>query len=174
MTVTMKAKYQGLAPTEIASLEKRLSLPLPDSYRKFLMSGNVSLPEPNVIQGQNMLGSVSKFLGVSANPDDDLLGAVATYRDRLPEGVFPVALAGGGNLVCIDSTNGRIYLWDHEEEANEGEVAGFDNMHFVAGSFEKFIESMTPFDSSATLLKAEDIISVKLKPGFADKFKDYM
>ena len=173
MTVAMKAKYPGLGEGDVSSLENKLGHGLSDEYKEFLMAGNVMIPRPNSVQGQGMSGSVSKFLGVSSNVDDDLLATRRTYADRLPDGVIPIALAGGGNLVCVYSKNGQMYLWDHEDEAGEGEVVGFDNMHFIAKSFSEFLKVLAPFDSKDAVLNPDDVISVKLKPGFAEKFKDY-
>lgn len=173
MTVAMKAKYPGLVEGDVGSLENKLGHRLSDEYKKFLMTGNVMIPAPNSVQGQGMSGSVSKFLGVSSDADDDLLVTMRTYADRLPDDVIPIALAGGGNLVCVYSKNGQIYLWDHEDEAGAGEAVSFDNMHFVAKSFSEFLKTLVSFDSKDVVLNPDDVISVKLKPGFAEKFKDY-
>lgn len=86
------------------------------------------------------------------------------------EHVLPVALAGGGNLVCLHLPSGAIYFWDHEAEAGEGDAVDFSNLHFLTDSFTAFLRSMVPASVSTS---GGTVVSVKLKPGFAEKFKDY-
>ena len=173
MTVAMSAQRPALTALEIESLERQIGAQLPESYKHFLETGNVVTPASNQFQGQGMSGSVSKFLGASSVANDDLAATQVTYTDRLPGHVLPVALAGGGNLVCIYLQNGRVYLWDHEQDAGDGEVASFDNMHYVAESFSSFLAALEPFDADKVELDPKDIVSVKLKPGFAERFKDF-
>lgn len=173
MPVLMNAKNAGLSEKEVDELQRRLGRQLPVEYRQFLVRGNVFVPDSNRITGQGMIGSVVKFLGVSLDPTEDLHATMETYVDRVPVNAIPVALAGGGNLVCIDLVTGATYLWDHENEAVEGEEPDFRNMHLLAESFSRFVDAMEPFDPSTVVLDPKDVVSVKLKPGFAEKFKDF-
>ena len=84
---------------------------------------------------------------------------------------MPVALAAGGDLIVVNVDSGRVYFWDHEREAGLDEVAGNANMHLLADSFDEFMQSLIPFDSKTVVLDPAAVISVKLKPGFAEKFK---
>ena len=56
---------------------------------------------------------------------DNLLRYVAMYRGRLRADLLPIAHDPLGNLLCIATGGegaGRIYFWDHEREADGGEI----------------------------------------------------
>ena len=170
MTIDIRFRHPGLAAAEIAAVEQRVGAPLPPEYRQFLAAGNVGMPAPNVARAPTITCSVAKFLGVSDVASDDLGAAVDTYSGRLPDGVFPVALAAGGNLVCIVLKDGSVHFWDHENEAAEGEPVDFRNMHLLAKSFAEFLKLLAPPDPAGA--GAAKVVSVKLKPGFAERFKN--
>lgn len=166
----MKAKYQGLTDDAVSSIESLVGHRLPADYRSFLLSGNVYVPQDNQFTGHDVTGKVAKFLGQSAQRDEDIQVVLETYTDRVPNDLLPIALAGGGNLICLELTSGVIYFWDHEGEAGEGEVVDYRNLHRLAESFSDFLRSMDPI---AVDSPNGTIVAVKLKPGFSEKFKDY-
>lgn len=170
MTVKMSPKFPGLTIDEVNVVESLAIHPLPTDYRNFLLSGNVFVPEENRFAGPDVTGRVAKFLGLSTQRDEDIRAVVETYADRVPENVLPIAQAGGGNLVCLHLLSGAIYFWDHEAEAGEGDAVDHSNLHYLSDSFSAFLRSMLPasVDSSEGT-----VVSVKLKPGFAEKFKGY-
>lgn len=50
-----------------------------------------------------------------------------------------------GNLILLSLKNadrGKIYFWDHEMEANEGEIPDYSNLTLIANSFEECITSL--------------------------------
>ena len=65
-------------------------------------------------------------------------------RERIPEGVLPIAHDAGGNLVCLDVAGkfpGSVWFWDHEqrwftsnlqEASEELEAAGLHTRRFSA------------------------------------------
>lgn len=170
MTVKMSAKFPGLTPDEVDVVESLAMHPLPADYRAFLLSGNVYVPEENHFTARDVTGNVAKFLGLSTQRDEDIRAVVETYADRVPPDVLPIALAGGGNLLCLHLLSGAIYFWDHEEEAGEGDAVDFSNLHYVTDSLSAFLRSMVPTGVGAS---EGTVVSVKLKPGFAERFKDY-
>lgn len=155
---------------EVSVVEALVVHPLPADYRDFLRSGNVYVPEENQFSRRDGKGKVAKFLGLSTQRDEDIRAVVETYADRVPEHVLPIALAGGGNLLCLHLLSGAIYFWDHEAEAGEGDAVDFSNLHYLTDSFSAFLRSMVP----ASVGTSEGtVVSVTLNPGFAEKFKDY-
>jgi hypothetical protein len=170
MTVKMSAKFPGLTGDQVKLIETMVDQPLPADYRAFLLSGNVYVPEENQFSGRDVTGKVAKFLGLSTQRDEDIRSVAESYADRVPGNVLPIALAGGGNLLCLHVLSGAIYFWDHEAEAGEGDVVDYSNLHYLADSFSAFLLSLVP---ASTGTPEGTVVSVRLKPGFAEKFKDY-
>ena len=70
---------------------------------------------------------------------------IRRYRKRIPVEMIPVATDPGGNIITLGITSnlrGKVYLWDHEEEVDEGEVPDYRNIYFVADSFQEFLNSL--------------------------------
>jgi len=153
--------------------EKTFSTPWPDDYKKFLLKSNVVTPENNKISTEKGLASASKILGFSTNPIDDLQHVNDLYDGRIPNDFLVIAHAGGGNLFCINLANESIYFWDHELEASENETPSFNNLSLAAASFTEFLEKLTPLNNSDIPTDAS-VISVTVKPGFAQKFGAYI
>jgi hypothetical protein len=68
------------------------------------------------------------------------------YQDRVPNTLLPVARDPGGNLLCLQLSEqdyGKVYFWDHEDEVAEGETPGFDNVYFVAASFDELLNNLS-------------------------------
>lgn len=42
------------------------------------------------------------------------------YKEQLPDSYYPIALADGGNLICMSNTSDGIYMWIHD---NENDIA---------------------------------------------------
>jgi hypothetical protein len=141
-------------PTDEASVaqaERRMGRRIPRDYREFLLrERNGGRPAANVSvlsEARRVGAGITDFLGVGRPDDTDLAGVAAQYRDRVPADLLPVAHAEGGNLVCLSLSGddpGAVYLWDHEEEAEEGEPPTRRNLHRIAGSFRDFAASLRP------------------------------
>ena len=41
-----------------------------------------------------------------------------------------------------NADRGKIYFWDHEMEADEGETPNYSNLTLIADSFDEFIEGL--------------------------------
>ena len=144
MSVRMTSKYP-LSTSHVAELESALGVIFPPSYRTFLSKYNVAIPERNQFDGEEIVTSVAWFYGVSDDRVEDLLETNEMYSRRLPTGVLAVAEAAGGNLICLDlGDDGKVYWWDHEEEATDEEEPSFDNMYLLAPSFSDFLEQLNP------------------------------
>lgn len=171
MPVTITTRGEKLSGSDLVRLEKQLGIMLPHEYREFLLQNNIAVPQPNQFRGKKIVTSVSKFFGIGGDKTDDLLAQNAIYEGRLPTGVLPIALAGGGNLIAISVKDGTVFFWDHEQEAAEDEEPSFQNMEMLAPSFSAFLRNLEPFQQKSVSLNPKDVVSVKLKPGFHEKFK---
>jgi hypothetical protein len=137
---------------DIADAEQRIGQPIPPRYRAFLAEHNGGRPEPSEFtmaggrKGSTEIGSVKSFLAVNGPEETlELEYVFNTFRDRIPAGFFPVARDPGGNLICIATEEprvGEVYFWDHERESDEGEPATEVNVHFIADSFDAFLDSL--------------------------------
>jgi hypothetical protein len=173
MTVKFISKGPKLHADKIKELETSFSMKLPHDYRDFISVYNVAIPEANKFENVTITTSVSKFFGISEHEGDDLSAQIQTYEGRMPRKIIPIGLAGGGNVICLRLEDGTIFFWDHEQEAPEGEVPGYGNMLPLAPSFSDFLMRLQPFKTDDVTLNPEDVISVKIKPDFHEKFKKY-
>ncbi|EKS0980396.1 SMI1/KNR4 family protein, partial [Escherichia coli] len=66
------------------------------------------------------------------------------YKDRIPSEFFPIAHDAGGNLILMgpNSDDNKIYFWDHEIEADEGDMPDMSNVYLISQSFSVFINSL--------------------------------
>lgn len=55
------------------------------------------------------------FLGFKGR--DTLFSVYETYKDQIEKDIYPIALADGGDLWCINES-GKIFLWLHDEPDN--------------------------------------------------------
>ena len=64
---------------------------------------------------------------------------------RMPNTFFPIAHDSGGNLICMDSNDSKIYFWDHEKEVNyyKSDDNDWSNLYFIADNLNDFISNLT-------------------------------
>jgi hypothetical protein len=175
MAISFTQGPEQIDNEQLNALQTRFNVPFPAAYREFLLQYNSAAPEPNVFQSEKLTTSVEYFFGVSTNRDHDLRTQnEVIYAGRLPARVLAIALAGGGNLICLRSSDNGIYFWDHERESAGDLPPGFSNMTRLAVSFEEFLQRLDPYRREDFLPNASRVKSVKLKPGFQEKFRKYM
>ncbi|EIB99112.1 SMI1/KNR4 family protein [Pantoea sp. Sc1] len=131
---------------DIVNVENQLSIKLPDSYREFLKKYNGGYPQPDgfdFADGEDG-SSVDKFLEVSDSKNEGLINYFNTYKERIPKNYIPIAKDPGGNLILIgiNGEKAEVYFWDHENEADDGDVPGMQNMHLVALNLDDFINNL--------------------------------
>jgi len=139
-----------LSSADLASLEQRLRIKLPDDYRAFLLRHNGGVPEragfrfkddPDPDSGS----MVNRFLAVYDGRYDNFEQTFQTFKGReprLPAELVPIARDPGGNVICIATAGpntGAVYFWDHEREGNR---PSYDNIHLIANNFEEFLEGL--------------------------------
>jgi SMI1-KNR4 cell-wall len=172
MTIQITSEIPPVSLLEISNFERINELKFPDQYRDFLAKFNIGLPEANIIESVDLTTSVSVFYGICKNHPRDLLANKNMFEGRLPKNVITIAEAGGGDQICLQLETGAIFFWNHEEECGEDELPSYDNMSLLSPSFEGFLNNIKPYKSEDADLGSMEILSVELKPGFAEKFKD--
>ncbi len=147
MQITERLSQIGATEQSIARLESELGFPLPDDYRRFLVDFNGGRPEPSGFLFETSEGSSDSAIRYFFTLDNDeyygILENLRDYKDRIPEGLMPIACDPFGNLVLIDlgaKAVGTIYFWDHEKESMEEPT--WDNISTVARSFTVFEASL--------------------------------
>jgi hypothetical protein len=141
-----------LKEIDIRRFEQNHGRPIPAAYREFLLRHNGGDPDPchfkirNAPKGIPKTGAVKAFLGIDVSePTLALDYTLSRFRDRVPPDLFPIARDPGGNLICIATQgagSGKVYFWDHEFEAEEGQPPTRKNLYLIADSFEGFMEEL--------------------------------
>ncbi|MBD2326000.1 SMI1/KNR4 family protein [Alkalinema sp. FACHB-956] len=141
---------------DIFALEKIIQHQLPQDYTEFLMNYNViafdnyvEFPLIEECFGEDWK-SIDLFWGIVYDEARDIGHQyINNYKDRLPNGLLPIASDAGDNIICIgiaEDIKGEIYFWDFEEELHDPDDEDledpFYNTCLVAHSFSEFINSM--------------------------------
>lgn len=66
------------------------------------------------------------------NDENNLDDKINSYKNILPDELFPIADLPGGDLICMGKKGNKIYIWFHEMEG--------ENVFLVSDSFRNFIE----------------------------------
>jgi hypothetical protein len=152
MITKMSGASKQLTERDIARAERELGRQIPPAYRQFLLKYNGGHPTPSdfkmagIRKGATEVGSVKSFLGIDTPVDTlNLNYVIETFQGRIPASFFPIARDPGGNLIGIGglgSQSDKVYFWDHEREAEEGEQPADTNMHLISETFEEFINGL--------------------------------
>jgi hypothetical protein len=136
----------------IRDCEHEIARAIPEPYRSFLLRHNGGEPRPEFFEwidedGVKLGSYVRSFFGIHGqgwDTLDSLAYCNETYlkRERVPLDLFPVAADGGSNLILLGAhgeRKGKVYFWDHNWEADDGEPPTYRNVHPLADSFEAFL-----------------------------------
>jgi len=95
-------------------------------------------------------GCVDWLFGVNTGEYySDLERYAKEFHERLPSNIFAIGSDPGGNLICLSTTGedeGAVYFWDHEEEADVGEMPTHVNTYFIAKTFDDFLNSLFDYE----------------------------
>lgn len=109
---------------------------IPDYYLKFIMSGNPKQYHGKVfdfkVNGRKQQSDTAAFFTLLGSKDIQIEYMFNIVRDRIPEGMLPIANDSFGNLVLLHFNKGRVYFWDHESEKT----------HLISSSFTEFLNSL--------------------------------
>ena len=143
----MTLKNDLSAHSFLGAVEEMWGFNLPKDYRDFLLKTNGGIPEKNTFYfyDKSNESSIDEFFGVKKGFNNNILLKQKYAGDRVPENFLPIAREALGNLILLSVKNadrGKIYFWDHEMEADDGEVPDYSNLTLIANSFEEFIASL--------------------------------
>ncbi len=143
---------EQVSKEHITELEKKLGFEFPSDYVKHLMEYNGGRCEPNLFSfeedGKFTQSSVDWFLALYDGEFDNLETYFRDYKidvKRMPTSFFPIAHDPGGNLICMDKIDGRIYFWNHEKEVDYFFVDDSErsNLYFIAENLDEFISNLS-------------------------------
>ncbi len=141
----------------IEKLEKELNIRLSDTYKSFL--SNTKKPfeigigledlcyENNDVDDEDEIDfiSIRAFYGNDKNGFYDLYKSNISFFGRVPKEFIIIAEDVVGNRICL-GINGeykdKIYYWDMEGEAADGEPAHYKNIDFISESLEIFLDRL--------------------------------
>ncbi len=137
---------------QIKNLGSSLGINFHTEYINHLLQYNGGRCVPNVFSFMEndvlTKSSVERFLALYDGEYDNLEDYCNMYKfdeKRMPNLFFPIAHDPGGNLVCMNSLDGKIYFWDHEKEVdyNQSDDNDTSNLYFVAEDLNEFISNLT-------------------------------
>ncbi len=145
--VKMTDSLGPISEKDIVELESIYKIQLPINYRNFLIKYNGGRPEPDCFNFKDgTSGSdINMFFGLCKDYNYNLTAQIEIFKDRIPYSLFSIAEDSGGNIICIGIKGeylGKIYFWDHELEADVGEVPDFSNITLIADSFQEFLDGL--------------------------------
>jgi hypothetical protein len=72
----------------------------------------------------------------------------------MPRELLPIAHDGSGNVICLSRAGvnkHNVYYWDHDAEHSS---PTYDNVYFIAESFDAFLDGIHFRDISAEVARA--------------------
>jgi cell wall assembly regulator SMI1 len=140
-----------ISESDIQELERKINFEFPLEYKEHLLKFNGGRCEPNIFNfeeaGAITESSVDWFLALYEGEYDNLEGYFNIFKideKRMPNSFFPIAHDPGGNLICMDANDNKIYFWDHEREVDYS-LSGDDdrsNLYILANNLKEFISSL--------------------------------
>ncbi|ENU1227561.1 SMI1/KNR4 family protein [Providencia rettgeri] len=133
---------------DISQIRAMVNYLIPTEYIDFIKKYNGGVPEPDSfnIQKINDASTINRFLGVKKekNQNSDIFYFFKVYKNRIPSGYLPIGYDIGGNLILIKLGNddAKVFFWDHELEADEGEEPTLENIYYLADSINDFLSSL--------------------------------
>lgn len=139
----------------IQGIEKEYNIKLPESYKCFLLLCNNAFFSNEVIfkigNSENILNEI-----YSLTDNENLIEQIETFIFRMPEAIIPIGESPNGDQICIgvkEDKNGKIYLWEHENELEARKMIGeinsdtdinsyYENLILINNSFLDFLNSL--------------------------------
>lgn len=129
--------FSPMTASELANIEKRLGVLLPEGYRNFLTaygasSFNGASPENPWIVYRSLTplpphisktgkGLFDAFYGGKKKGRDaySLSARIKFYSGRMPDSIIPIGDDGGAGQICLGISGkeaGKVYYWDQQNE----------------------------------------------------------
>lgn len=143
--VDIEERGRAVGEMELAGVERKLKLQLPETYRRFLLEYNGGIPSPDIIDVQGLPGSptdLQVLFGIDREVESsDLALNYSLFKKRLPNlRLLPIGCDSGGNLFCMDVRGdivGQIFYCDVNSSAAR--------LYEVAPSFDDFLGKLRPW-----------------------------
>lgn len=164
----VNVEYQRPAATaaQVSALESALTIKFPENSAEILHTFSGARFADNMHCSRGHV-SILKFCSLTAG-DDSTQQTFEQYRDRIPKGFIPVAIAEGGNLLLVSLDMGSVFFWDHELEDYDESSDGSEACIKLADNLDEFLEDLKSNDNASSHAK---VVSVKIDPAFAAKFE---
>ncbi len=141
-------KHPPVTEKQIQDFEKILTVPIPKSFRDFLLESNGGVPLNNAFDvfspSENLTlytFIISRFLGIGVK--DDIIKAYQIFHKELPPFFVPFAIDSFSNFMCISLKTEEIYFWDHQSAMSKSKIHKDKPLFlFVAENFEEFMEKL--------------------------------
>src|ERR1700722_8832612 len=133
----MESRNDPVSENVLKAIEEFWGYTLPQNYRKFLLEYNGGEPSNKVFNFKDQTdGScLDTFFGIIKSFNDNILLKQQLSSIRVPENTLPVGNDTFGNLILLSvkgPDRGKVYFWDHEMEAAEGEEPDYSNLTLIA------------------------------------------
>ncbi|NWJ48686.1 MAG: SMI1/KNR4 family protein [Chloroflexi bacterium] len=141
----------ALSEADIIQAEGELGIEFPQAYKDFLMKYYGGRPKltsfPLFGDSLTSRGSIHWLYSINkVNYNYDIIENMHTFKGRIPTNFLTIGEDPGGNIICISFRGpdaGKVYYWDHEGELDKSSMDSYENVYFIADSFEEFINSLT-------------------------------
>jgi hypothetical protein len=135
---------------DVDAFEAEIDSPLPEDYRRFLLTTNGGVPSDNTVDepSQEIVGIEGFFcLGVESG-ELSMAGALRVWNSRYPATMLAIAACEGSCLLLtLDGDHvGEVLYWDHDGEAQPDEPPTNDNLSHVADAFTELLDSLYTWD----------------------------
>lgn len=142
-------KIPGALPESINHFEKVLKITLPLDYRAFMLKYDGGIPEFttfNILEDNNA-SVLSELFGLDTPlVTSSLEYNRCLYQDRIPADLLPIGGDVFGNRVVLGIKGeryGKIFFWDHENEAEEqASQIYYDNIFLISENFNTFLSEL--------------------------------
>jgi hypothetical protein len=145
-----RSMYEAANPTDedVECLESLVG-EIPGDYRDFLKNHNGGIPNKTLLKTNFNGRVINAFLALNAPSGfgDSIESHMKTYSDRIPDNTFPIASAGSGDLILLNTDPGgfgEILYWDHNFESDDDASDYFENTEVVSDSFSEFLGKLNP------------------------------
>lgn len=137
---------KGFNENKLIAFSEKIGYELPNDYIEFLRHHNGGYVKNSIStyykNGEQKFILTSMF---GLGSEDDLISQFETYKNRIPNTCIPIGRDAGGNLVCLNLSEGKygnVYFWDHEEEKYEDEKMTINDLYIIAETFKEFLNSI--------------------------------
>lgn len=135
---------------EVKELESLIGCQLPNEYKQFMLQYNGGRPKLSgfrfsLNQNDWSVAMVAWFLAFYDGEYENITDFYHTFRVRIPSMMLAIARDPGGSLILLGlegENKGKVFFWLQELEGDDGEEPSYDNVAFVANSFNEFLNSL--------------------------------